>query len=242
VGTNYEQKIVALFVRVDNMIQMLAALVLLTLSQDRSDESKMLIRTEALRPNFIVAKIAPRCFGPNQSIVVYQAESVLPMVAGQVLLFADGNKNRKVSDLNDLEGKLTLRNAADALAYVRIRSNPATFRFFWQPMQILEILPKEKLPPNAFGGDKVVLIRTTAMYKLGAYGIMPQKNLASWGYKPPTVTRIANTFTIHRWVLYGQLAYSPGLSTETVTTDGHYTLSVKPMKNIPLSYELPIEE
>jgi hypothetical protein len=165
-----------------------------------------------------------------------------PVEAGQQLVLKHGKTTKSVSSLDELAGSVHIASAADALAYVRLRANPLTYRFFTKPYRIIEILPRDAFTTDLVWRDTNTALTVKATKGSGAYGLVQRKLLVDNGYSPPSVIAAPDgRYTITRWVLreIAPMRFVDAVATEVVSRLGKYSISTKPLPNISLEWMPP---
>jgi hypothetical protein len=145
------------------------------------------------------------------------------------LLLKHKGKRFLMRDLHDLYGRVDISNCERAVAFVRIRTSPATYAGFEKLRH--EVMAREAMDAKAVFGDAGLANRLARFPFEGPFGLASRRTLKRANIPEASCTQVGSDFQVTRVLL---VPASPGLRlvyvTEKVGKDGSYSVSEKPFK------------
>jgi hypothetical protein len=145
---------------------------------------------------------------------------------------------RPYRGMDTLKGDVDIEDEKSALAYVRLRTAPATAQWFtlingkWQE-SLYEVIAREDADDSLTDGTKEMQLQIYFTHD-GEMGFVSRKRLQLLGYQKPEITKTPNGFHIRRWVVASDEKIGGlGRSEEDVTTDGAYSFKFVKSKHQP---------
>jgi hypothetical protein len=149
--------------------------------------------------------------------------------------------SRQLINLVDLDGMVHIKNAKDALIFVRLRTSLSTYGY-WPGDWVVEIVKvSEKMPQfGPSGPDSTGSLFGPPVPGEGkGTGVLDDDEFARLGYSVPTVSLMGSKFVVNRWLL----VCSPDNSypeyvekvREYVGSDGDYTITILKKEDVPVN-------
>ncbi|HLK13292.1 MAG TPA: hypothetical protein VKT78_00680 [Fimbriimonadaceae bacterium] len=141
-----------------------------------------------------------RCLNPGVRLVLYISSEGDPQMLGIQLLQGSNSIPKTVSSMADMRGYVTIRTAADALDFVRLRTSLATWDLSWAVDVEAEV-------------TSATLSRRAANYGIkpdrpfpnspGWLGVLPDRLLVRSRIAPAHVVKATDGFVVTRTLLTG---------------------------------------